>query len=344
MKVLLTHERFPPDFGGGGEHVVLQTAHCLKRHGVDVRVLTTGPAHPDSHDGIAITRLPIHRYRYNLAAAEIVRHARGVDLIQTFTYHACLPSLRAGKRSGTPVVCEVLALFGAAWKEMRGPVIGRAFMAWERYLVSRDYARLVFLSGESRDLGIALGARPERSLVIDIGVEPDLFRPAPVKEPVVLFASKLDVRKGIHDVLAVARLLPDVRFRIIGWGDEAAALGRAAPANAEVVGFRQGQELRDAFGRASIFVLPSRAEPFGMAVLEAMAAGCAVISTVPLPFEGVRVPAGDRGALRDAVRRLWDDPAGTRRMGKANVERAGRYTWERYATALLAAYEEVLRA
>ncbi len=42
MKVLLTHERFAPDFAGGGEYVVLETARHLRQRGVDVQILTMG--------------------------------------------------------------------------------------------------------------------------------------------------------------------------------------------------------------------------------------------------------------------------------------------------------------
>ena len=344
MKVLLTHERFPPDFGGGGEYIVLRTAQHLMREGVEVRVLTTGPPGLTTYEGVPTVRLPVSRYRYNFAARDITRLARDADLIQTFNYHACLPSLIAGKRLGKPVVCEILGLFGRAWKEMRGPLLGRLFMAWERYLASRDYSKLVFLSEYSRGIGISLGARPERSVVIEIGIEQDLFRPAPVKEQVVLFAGKLDARKGIHDVLAVARALPQVRFRLVGWGDGEAALRRAASPNVEFAGFQRDAQLREAFAQASIFLLPSRAEGLPVALLEAMASGCAVISTLPLPFEGVRVPVGDLDALRNAIARLWSDPGGTGHMGRQNAELAQKYTWERYTTLLLATYEDVLRA
>lgn len=344
MKILLTHERFPPDFGGGGEYVVLETARHLKRRGVDVHILTAGDPGITSYEGIPTERLPVSRYRLNLALPAITRRAEDVDLIQTFNYHACLPSLAAGRRLGKPVVCTILGLFHEAWKEMRGPLLGRAFMAWERYLVSRDWAQLVFLSEYSRSLGVSLGAQPERSVVVKLGIDLDLYRPAIEKEQVVLFVGKLDVRKGVYDILAAARALPEARFRIVGWGTGEPALRGAAPPNVEIVPFERGAPLREHFARASIFLLPSRAEGFPVAVLEAMASGCAVISTVPLPFAGILVPPGDPRAIGAAVRRLWSRPDEVARLARRNVELAQGYTWERHTTALLDLYAELLGA
>lgn len=58
--------------------------------------------------------------------------------------------------------------------------------------------------------------------------------PAPVKDDVVLFAGKFEKRKGVLDALEVARALPQVRFRMIGWGPEMEYLKRAALRNVEM--------------------------------------------------------------------------------------------------------------
>ncbi|MEK7996623.1 MAG: glycosyltransferase, partial [Planctomycetota bacterium] len=88
--------------------------------------------------------------------------------------------------------------------------------------------------------------------------------------------------------------------------------------------------------------LPSRAEGFPLVLLYAMASGCAVIGTLPLPFEGAHIPPGDTDRMVEAVRRLWTNRDETARMGLANWQRAQRYTWERYTDLLLATYREIL--
>ncbi|MEO7144563.1 MAG: glycosyltransferase, partial [Bryobacteraceae bacterium] len=153
---------------------------------------------------------------------------------------------------------------------------------------------------------------------------------------------KLDVRKGVYDLLAAAKELPDVRFKILGWGPEENAMRAAATPNVEFLGFDQGELRRQALATASIFVLPSRAEGLPVALMEAMAAGCAVVCTLPFEYEGVRVPVGDRAQLTDAISRLWSDKEGTRRMGGENRRLAEEFTWGRYIDRLLATYHEVL--
>lgn len=342
MNVLLTHHYFPPDFAGGGEYVVLETARGLIRRGVNVRVLTTGDPRIAEYEGIPTLRIPVHRYAFNLAYHKILDMARGVDLIQTFNYHACLPSLRAGKRLGIPVVCFVLGMCRDAWNKLRTPVLGPLWSAWERYTLTRDFSRIVFASEHSRDLGVSMGVKASRSVVNCPGIELECYRPAQEKEDVVFFSGRLDERRGVDNVLAVAQALPDVRFRIMGWGPLEARLPSMVTNNVEVVPFERGAPLRKAFGSARIFFLPSRAETFGIALVEAMASGCAVISSASLEFEGIRVAADDRENMIDAVRRLWTDRRATARMGRRNIDLAQQYSWDRYTNSMLSTYSGVL--
>lgn len=342
MKILLTHHYFPPDFAGGGEYVVLETARGLRRRGIDVTVLTTGDPAITEYEGVPTVRLPIHRYGLNLAYPKIVKMARDVDLIQTFNYHACLPSLAAGKQLGKPVVCYILGLYRRAWNQLRNPMIGPVWAFWEKYMLTRDFSRFVFASEFSRSEGMAIGVPAARSMVNCPGIELEAYAPARVKDDAVFFTGRLDNRRGVDHVLDTARALPHVRFRVMGWGPHAEAVRKAAPANVEFLKFERGEPLRREFASARIFFLPSRAETFGIALVEAMASGCAIVSSVPLGFEGVSVDAEDRGAMVRAVASLWEDRAETARMGCANRVLAQRYSWNRFTDSMLSMYSQVL--
>lgn len=342
MRILFTCEAFAPDFLGGGEYVTLETARHLRGRGLDVRVLTTGDPGVAEYGGMPTERLPVSRYAMNLAVRRIVRAAQGAELIQTFNFHACLPSLIAGRLLGIPVLCTVLGLFDGEWLGLRGPLVGRAYRAWERFLVSRRFDRTIFLSDFSRTLGERLGADPRRSAVIAPGIDLDAHRPHPVKEQEVLFVGKFEPRKGIDDLLAVARALPHVRFRAVGWGERLAAYRRSAPPNLVFETFERGARLSERFARASVFFFPSRAETFGLVVAQAMAAGCAVVSTVPLGFAGEPVQPGDQARMAALLDGLIRDPARTRELGERNRVRARVFRWETHADALVRLYEEVL--
>ncbi|MEC9372767.1 MAG: glycosyltransferase family 4 protein, partial [Planctomycetota bacterium] len=313
MKVLLTHERFPPDFAGGGEVVLERLATELAARSIDIRVLCAGDPSLTHHNNTPTKRLPISRFRLNTAVRAITEHARDADIIQTFTYHAALPSLIAARRLNKPVFMMVLGLFGPMWRRMKGPLRGRAFEWWERMLIQRSFTNTIFLSDFSHDLGLRLGADPHRSVVIPPGIDPQRFNPHAPKNNSVLFVGRLDVRKGIDDVLAVAAALPRVPFRIIGYEGEDESIRRDAPPNITFTHAR-GSALRDEYARASIFFLPSRAETFGLVIAEAMASACAVVSTIDIGFKGALVRPGDRPAMIDSIRRYIEDPAEARRL------------------------------
>src|SRR6202012_393370 len=92
------------------------------------------------------------------------------------------------------------------------------------------------------------------------------------------------------------------------------------------LGFRNQSELPAFFALADVFVLPSRHEPWGLIVNEAMASGCAVIVSdevgahADLVTDGVEAcvfPVGDIDALTSALLRVLSSPEQTRSMREA---------------------------
>ena len=345
LRVLMVHEHFPPEVRGGGEYVVQETARWLIGQGVDLRVLTTGDPAITEHAGVPTLRLPISRYALNLQAKRIAREAEGCDLIHAFNYHAALPAFAAAKRLRIPIVCSLLGLFGNTWREMRGPILGRAFAALERRIVSRPYARTIFLSEDSRRLGLGMGARPETSLVIVPGIDLARFHPADKREDLIVFAGRLDRRKGIHHVIAVARALPKLRFQALGWAPDIDALRAAAPPNLAIIESRNSPAYPEALSRARIFFFPSHAETFGIVVAEAMAAGCAIVSSVDtMEFAGRRFRPGDERAMVAALSGLAADPDAAEAAGAENHRLAAIYGWDRAVTRVMETYAEVIAA
>ena len=142
--------------------------------------------------------------------------------------------------------------------------------------------------------------------VIHHGV-PDRFGalPAEPRERVALTVGAVDrstlVQKGQLAFAQASRELPDVRFVLAGrWLDEAVEELRAvAGTNLELTGWLSDEELLDNYRRAAVYVQASRHEGFGLAVAEAMLAGC-----VPVVMNVTAMPevVGDAGVLLESQR------------------------------------------
>jgi 1,2-diacylglycerol-3-alpha-glucose alpha-1,2-glucosyltransferase len=161
------------------------------------------------------------------------------------------------------------------------------------------------------------------------GLEPDT--------PVVVSVGHLFVRKGVLDLVEVARLLPQVRFIWFGHTDRrflTADVARAvdsAPPNLLFAGFVDAAQLRDAYCGADAFCFLSHEETEGIVVLEALACGTrAVLRDIPiyrqwlgrsgaatLVADGRGLPARAASAVSAVLAIAGRIPAGARRgMGE----------------------------
>jgi glycosyltransferase involved in cell wall biosynthesis len=159
---------------------------------------------------------------------------------------------------------------------------------------------------------------PERVTVVHLGV-PDPFgeQPGP-KEREALTVGAIDrgtlVQKGQLAFVRAARELPDVRFVFAGkWLDDAVDELRAeAPANVELTGWLSDEALHAAYRRAAVYVQASRHEGFGLAVAEAMLAGCVpvVVNVTAMPEvvadAGVLIESQEPGDVAAGVRRALE--------------------------------------
>ncbi len=162
----------------------------------------------------------------------------------------------------------------------------------------------------------------------------------PADAPVIATVARLAPEKGIEYLLrALAGLrdrTPTPHLLVIGEGGlrapleaEADALGLAA--SVHFLGFRP--DVPDWVAGADVFVLPSPAEPFGIALVEAMTLGKpAVAARAGGPLEiiedgvtGLLVAPADPAALAQALRCLLDHPAQARAMGQAGRQRAAEH-------------------
>ena len=177
-----------------------------------------------------------------------------------------------------------------------------------------------------RDEALRLYGPFQRSKVVPNGRSG--IAPAP-KDPFVFAAGRMwDEAKNLRAVEAMACDWP---VRIAG---EGSAMGRLS-----------GAATLDLMARASIYALPARYEPFGLSVLEAALAGCAlVLGDIPSLRENWEgraffVRSDDAEGLEATVARLVADPSLRARMGGTARERALELGLERFGAETRALYE-----
>jgi glycosyltransferase involved in cell wall biosynthesis len=270
-----------------------------------------------------------------------------------------------GRRGGTRLVTHFHGPW-AAESAMSGESSRsvRAKYLWERARYNRSDL-FVVLSNHFRDVLVDdYRAEPERIVVIPPGVDTTRFsRPAAGPDevgddgpPVVLCVRRLERRMGIDVLLrawdSVRAEVHDAELVIIGTGGEEGALRQQAgtcahPSSVTFAGNASDDELAQAYRRASITVVPTRAlEGFGLIALESLAAGRAPIVT-------------DVGGLPDSVRgfdeSLIVSPDNEQMLGERIVRalkgerptpdqcrtRAAEFTWSRCVQRHLTAYAEL---
>ncbi len=159
---------------------------------------------------------------------------------------------------------------------------------------------------------------PDRVTVLHHGVPDPFGEPAREKEPLAITVGAIDhgtlVQKGQLPFVRAAAELPDVRFVFAGkWLDDAVEQLRAeAPPNVSFTGWLSDADLHDLYTRAAVYVQASRHEGFGLAVAEAMLAGCVpvVMNVTAMPEvvgdAGVLIDSQDPGRVAAGVRRALE--------------------------------------
>ena len=165
-----------------------------------------------------------------------------------------------------------------------------------------------------------------------------------VGDDYLLAVSGFDPRKGLDALIGALAEVPDVPLVVVGAGDGAAESVAAVAAEAGipvgrviVLELLEDDDLAAVLQGASLFVQPSRAEGFGLAMVEAFAFGLPVIhSDAPALVEvaaeaGVVVARGDAegypSRLAEAIRTVREDSGLRERLSVAASDRARAFSW-----------------
>lgn len=230
--------------------------------------------------------------------------------------------------------------------------------------VSRQLSKIITVSECSKqDISREFAVSPKKFRVVPNGINTDYFYPlsgVERKPHHLLVTNSADTPlKGLKYLLlaidAIRKKRP-VHVTVIGKPKQDGLIERqigelGLQDNVHFTGRIADSAFAHYYAEATMAVIPSLYEGFGMPAGEAMACGVPVISTTggALPEvvgdAGILVPPGDSGALEASILSLLDHPERRAALGQAGLRRVSEsLTWEHAAKKTVAVYQEEIHA
>jgi glycosyltransferase involved in cell wall biosynthesis len=238
--------------------------------------------------------------------------------------------------------------------------------------VAQKAARVFMLSPQEQPMLTNMGVPKSRLRVVTNGVDPYFASVIaeterrrltarfglPIGRPLVLYVGNHTANKGLDVLLrAIPLMRQDAVVVVAGAIRSQQEHSRlladngmsAADSRLLFTDFITREELRALYQTADVFVFPSRADTLPLVILEAMASGLPVVSTLVggIPYEvsaetGMLMEPGEPAPLAAALDSLCADEAVRRSMGAAGRKRAMQmFRWETSAEAAVEIYREI---
>jgi len=380
MKVLHVIPSISPRRGGPGV-AALEMVAALRQQGVEASLLTTNDDGPGllgdlplgrwiDHDGVPLLAFgrwsppikPLREFAVAPALSQwLAAHLADYDLLHIhalFSY----PSTSAMAQARQAEIPYVLSTIGQLchWSLARSSRRKRLMLRLIERSNLDGAAALHVTTGAERDQGADLGlAAPAVVIPLGVHLPPNgatqvQSGPGPTR---FLFLSRIHPKKQLEQLFAALALVPgDWILQIAGEGEPAyvAALQRQAAqlgiaSRCQWLGFLAGEAKWQALAAADWFVLPSASENFGIAAIEALAAGLPVILSPEVAVAellsssgAALICASEPRVLAATLERALAKPTLEQRQ-EARRLAAERFAWPAIADQLQGAYAEVLR-
>ena len=229
----------------------------------------------------------------------------------------------------------------------------------ERELAEYEFCDLISVpSSFSLRSFVEKGVPREKLRLNSLGVDLSIFHPMPKRDSVfrVLFVGSISIRKGITYLLEAVRraAIGALDLVLIGQIDkDAERVVAKCDLPLRHLGVLPRAELAEHYSQASVLVLPSIEDGFGLVMAQAMACGVAVIATTNTGaedlltdgIEGFIVPIRDAAAIAGKIVLLYEHPEVRDAMGAAALARVRALGgWNSYGEKMAAMYQAALAA
>jgi glycosyltransferase involved in cell wall biosynthesis len=304
---------------------------------------------------LALPRIALYESWHRLRRPSVERATGPVDVI-----HATGIAMPPADR---PVVATVHDLAYLDYPEMFSRA-GLRFFRRALELTLSDATLVLCSSLATLARCRAAGFDSGRLRHVPLGVSVDPVGPEQVRavrdrfgvaRDYVLWTGTVEPRKNLRGLLrAFERVEPAADLVLVGpagWNEDLEAVLDSLPKSVRTrihrLGWVARPDLDALYAGASVFCFPSLLEGFGFPVVEAMAHGTPVVTSVGTSTEelveggaGLTVSPTDADAIAEAVSRVLTDRELAARLSDAGVERAAEYTWARTAALVERGYAE----
>jgi glycogen(starch) synthase len=365
VKILMVSWEYPPVvIGGLGRHVHhLSTALAAAGHEVVVlsrRPTGTDPStHPSSdeineHVRVVAAAQDPHEFSFGndmMAWTLAMGHAMvraGLsldftpDVVHAHDWLVAHPAIALSEFYDVPMISTIHATEAGRHSGWVAGSLSRQVHAVESWLVRESDSLITCSASMSDEITELFGPGLAEITVIRNGIDaarwPFATRRPHTGPPELLYVGRLEYEKGVHDAIAalprIRRAHPGATLTIAGegtqqdWLVEQARKHRVRKAT-RFVGRLDHDELLKLLHRADVAVLPSHYEPFGLAALEAAAAGTPLVTSnigglgeaVIDNETGLSCPPRDVARLAAAVCTALDDPPAAQRRARVARQR-----------------------
>ncbi|MFH1153411.1 MAG: glycosyltransferase family 4 protein [Pseudomonadota bacterium] len=238
-----------------------------------------------------------------------------------------------------------------------------SFIGMQKYVARRLPALITVSDFSKKDIAAEFSIPENRFVTIPNGIDTQLFRPlSTVRRETgrIIVTNSADTPlKGLYYLLHAVKKISErraIRLVVIGSPKKKGPIEKLIKHldlynHVEFTGRVDDQRFIHEYARASIAVIPSVYEGFGLPVGEAMACRIPVICTTGGALPEVAgnaaklVPPADSKALERAILELFDDPAERDRLAQAGYNRVMQeFTWEVTARKTVQAYRDIIHA